>query len=671
MSSTSDRQPFPQPPAAARARVVIDAVRPAVDQGAFPTKSVVGEPVRVAATLLIDGHDLIDGVLRFRHGRTGLFIETSLQAQGNDVFTASFTPDAEGLWEFAVEAWVDAWGSHCWALDRKARAGQDVELDLLGLAALLEGAAGRAGEASAREALLAAKGALTAPTPQAARVAHALDPALGVLARRWADKADQAALARPREVWVDPLRARFSSWYELFPRSCGPDGRHGTLRDVEARLPYLAELGFDTLYLPPIHPIGRTHRKGPNNTLTAGPNDVGSPWAIGGPEGGHKAVHPDLGTLEDFKHLLAEAKKHHIEVALDIAFQASPDHPYVREHADWFVRRADGSIQYAENPPKKYQDVYPFDFTCADWRNLWAELASVFFFWAELGVRTFRVDNPHTKPLPFWRWCLSEVKERYPDAIFLAEAFTRPHLLQGLAKAGFSQSYTYFTWRTTKHELTHYLTELTQGEVAEYLRPNLWPNTPDILPEHLQLGTRGTFIARLVLAATLSSSYGIYGPPFELLERRAREGAEEYVDNEKYQLRQWNLDHPESLRHVIAAVNRLRREEPALARNSGLTFHATDNEKLLAYSKAHGDSCVLVVVNLDPYHPQAGLLNLTLDALGLEEGQTYQVHDVLSGSGFLWSGAQNYVELDPARMPAHVFKLKKRAHTEQSFEYFL
>ena len=666
--------PLEAPPSSARARVVIDAVEPSVDHGAFPAKRVVGDVVTVIATLLVDGHDQIDGVLRFRRGRGGAFHEARLRPLGNDRFAAEFVAEALGPWQFEVLAWIDAWGSGCWALERKAAAGQDVTVELAGLAALLGEAAARAQAVpSAATALRAAAEALRGGGPQAQRVERALDPALGGLARTWADRTHAARLAAPRELLVEPVRARFSAWYELFPRSCGTGGRHGTFRDVEARLPYLVELGFDTLYLPPIHPIGRTHRKGPNNAASAGPDDVGSPWAIGGPEGGHKAVHPALGTLEDFRHLVEAARQAGIAIALDIAFQASPDHPYVREHPEWFVRRPDGSIAYAENPPKKYQDVYPFDFTSSAWESLWAELCSVFLFWAEQGVRTFRVDNPHTKPLPFWRWCLAQVRARYPDAVFLAEAFTRPHLLQGLAKAGFSQSYTYFTWRHTKAELTSYLGELTRKEVAEFLRPNLWPNTPDILPEHLQYGTRATFIARLVLAATLSSSYGIYGPPFELLESRARDGAEEYVDNEKYQLRSWQLDRPDSLRHVIAAVNRLRRAEAALHDNATLRFHRVENDHLLAYSKVSldGSSAVLAVVNLDGHHAQAGWLDLDLEALGLGRDEAFQVHDVLSESRFLWRGARNYVELDPRQMPAHLFKLRRKVRSERSFEYFL
>jgi starch synthase (maltosyl-transferring) len=431
-------------------------------------------------------------------------------------------------------------------------------------------------------------------------------------------------------------------------------------------------MGFDVLYLPPIHPIGRAFRKGKNNALTAAADDVGSPWAIGSAEGGHKSVHRELGTVDDVRALASEARRRGIEIALDIAFQASPDHPYVKEHPEWFSKRADGSIQYAENPPKKYQDVYPFDFECAAWESLWAELTSIFLFWCEQGVRVFRVDNPHTKSLPFWEHCIAAVRARHPDALFLAEAFTRPKLMYALAKGGFSQSYTYFTWRQTQRELRDYLLELSRPPVSDFYRPNFWPNTPDILPEHLQFGGRATFLQRLVLAATLSSNYGIYGPAFELLEKVARPGSEEYLDNEKYQLRSWNLDAEESLRVEIALVNRIRREHAALQDNR-ITFHAASNEQLLAFSKRNesGDSVVLVVVNLDAAHRHAGWIDLDLAALGVGPNESFQVHDLLMDARYRWQGPRCYVEIDPSVMPASIFKLRHQVRSEHDFEYFL
>ncbi|HVS01241.1 MAG TPA: alpha-amylase family glycosyl hydrolase, partial [Thermoanaerobaculia bacterium] len=474
---------------------------------------------------------------------------------------------------------------------------------------------------------------------------------------------------------VDPPLARFGAWYELFPRSASPDPqRHGTFRDVEARLPYVQELGFDVLYLPPIHPIGETHRKGKNNTLTPEADDVGSPWAIGGAAGGHKAIHPQLGTLEDFRRLVAAARERGIEIALDVAFQCSPDHPYVRQHPDWFRQRPDGSIQYAENPPKKYQDIYPFDFETPSWRELWEELESVFEHWIAQGVTVFRVDNPHTKALPFWEWAIGELKESHPEVILLSEAFTRPRVLYYLAKAGFSQSYNYFPWRTTKHDLTTYFTELTQTEVAEYTRANLWPNTPDILTEQLQHGGRPGFMQRLVLAATLGASYGIYGPSFELMEATPREpGSEEYLDSEKYQRRVWDLEGEGSLRHFIARVNAIRRANPALHQDRSLRFHPVANEALVAYSKVSREAAnaILVVVNLDPHHPQAGWLDLDLAELGVEGERSFQVHDLLIGARYLWQGARNHVSLDPQTVPAAIYRIRHRVRTEEDFDYFM
>jgi starch synthase (maltosyl-transferring) len=432
-------------------------------------------------------------------------------------------------------------------------------------------------------------------------------------------------------------------------------------------------MGFDVVYLPPIHPIGRSFRKGPNNTLTAGPNDPGSPWGIGSSEGGHKAIHPQLGTLEDFDRLLAAAGELGLEIALDVAFQCAPDHPYVREHPGWFRHRPDGTIKYAENPPKKYQDIYPLDFECADWQGLWNELLDVVLFWCGRGVRIFRVDNPHTKSFPFWEWLIREVQTRHPDALFLSEAFTRPKVMRHLAKAGFSQSYTYFTWRNTKAELTAYLTELTQTEVREYLRPNLFANTPDILPEYLQYGGKAAFQVRVVLAATLGATYGIYGPPFEEHAGTAvRHGSEEYLDSEKYQIRHWDWERPNVFRDYIARLNRIRRDNPALHGNDRLRFYPTDNEQFLFYGKTTADqsNIVLVVVNLDPHHVQSGWLRVPLDELGLRPGDTYQAHDLVTGAHYLWAGESNFVQLDPAVSAAHVLRVRKRVRTEHDFDYF-
>jgi len=460
----------------------------------------------------------------------------------------------------------------------------------------------------------------------------------------------------------------------MFPRSAAGGGRHGTFRDCENWLGYVAGMGFDILYLPPIHPIGTTKRKGRNNDPVSAEGDPGSPWAIGGPEGGHKAVHPELGTLEDLRRLREHAAKLGIELALDIAFQVTPDHPYVREHEEWFRHRADGSIQYAENPPKKYEDIYPFDFESKGWRELWQELKSVFDFWLEQGISIFRVDNPHTKSFAFWEWAIAEIRKQHPEAIFLSEAFTRPKIMYRLAKLGFTQSYTYFTWRNTKWELTEYLTELTQTKVREFFNPNFWPNTPDILPEYLQYDGRAGFATRLVLAATLSSNYGIYGPAFELFENRPlAPGREEYLHSEKYEIRDWDRNRPDSLKDLIARVNRIRHGNPALQSNQSLRFYDIDNDQLIAYSKSTADlsNLILTVVNLDPFHKQSGWLSLPLEDLKLDAHESFQVHDLLADTRYFWQGNRNYVELNPSMAPAHIFLLRRRVRSERDFDYFM
>ncbi len=499
-----------------------------------------------------------------------------------------------------------------------------------------------------------------------------------VLALRMLASADPGDVVRSEpvlEVIVERERARFGAWYEIFPRSSGTDpGRGAQFADAEKRLSSIASMGFDVVYLPPIHPIGTTHRKGPNNTLAAGPGDPGSPWAIGSSEGGHKAIDPALGTLDDFQRFVRSARDAGLEVALDLAFQCSPDHPYVREHPEWFRKRPDGSIKYAENPPKKYQDIYPLDFECASWSALWRELKQVVLFWIDQGVVVFRVDNPHTKSFRFWEWLIAEVRRDHPEVIFLAEAFTRPKVLRHLAKVGFSQSYTYFTWRNTKLELETYLTELTQTDFAEYLRPNLFVNTPDILHEYLQFGGRPAFQTRLVLAATMGASYGIYGPVFELVETAAVPGTEEYQDSEKYQVRVWDWNQPGNIRAFISRVNRIRRENEALHQNRNLRFYDIDNDRMIFYGKATDDlsNVILVVVNLDPHNPQSGWLELPVEQLGIAgESKSYQMHDLLSDARYLWQGERNFVRLDPRESPAHIFRLRRKIRTEHDFDYFL
>jgi starch synthase (maltosyl-transferring) len=659
-----------------RVRAVIDAVLPVVDGGRFPVKRIAGEAVGIEAHCFTDGHDKLRVVLRWHAIGASDEYEVDMQPQPNDVWLAEFTPPRAGRYRYTVVAWVDHFESWRHELERR-EIQADIRVALQVGAALIDEAAGRATGSDA--AILAEwsaqlrAAAADAGVDSGAQKAMALDAARAGVVARYADRSLAATMAL--ELVADRKRAGFSSWYEMFPRSAGTEpGHHGTFRDVEARLPYLADMGFDVLYFPPIHPIGRINRKGTNNTLVARPEDVGSPWAIGAAEGGHKDILPQLGTHEDFRHLLTKAREHGIEVALDIAFQCAPDHPYVTAHPQWFKHRPDGSVQYAENPPKKYQDIYPFDFETDDWRALWEELKSIIDFWIAQGVKIFRVDNPHTKAFGFWEWVIDAIKRDQPDVIFLAEAFTRPKLMHALAKLGFTQSYTYFTWRNTKQELTDYFTDLALGPGRQYYLPNVWPNTPDILHETLQSGLRPVFTARLVLAATLAANYGIYGPTYELLESAPREpGSEEYRDSEKYQLRHWTINRPDSLWSLIARMNRIRRENVALQSDAGLHFCPIDNDQLIAYLKidARSGNVILTVVNLDPQQPQSGWVDLDIDALKLDAEQPYQVHDLLSEQRYIWRGRYNYVMLDPQRAPAHVFRLRRRVRREQDFDYYL
>ena len=658
-------------------RVVIEEVTPELDGGRFPVKRTVGEEVVVEADVLAEGHDVLRAVVLHRAESEGAWTEVPMTPIGHDRWRAAFVVRVLEPHRYTVEAWVDGFLGWRHGLERKLEAGAVEPVDLLVGAALVDAAAERAEVDRAEDAppLRTWAAALRGAGPLEARAARALEDELAALVMRHPDRTHAARHPRELLVNVERERARTGAWYELFPRSASADpGRHGTFDDVIARLPYVAGMGFDVLYLPPIHPIGRAFRKGKNNVPMAGPDDVGSPWAIGADEGGHSAIHPGLGTIEDFRRLVARAREHGLELALDLAFQCAPDHPWVREHPEWFRQRPDGSIQYAENPPKKYQDVYPIEFENPHWRELWAALLGVVERWADEGARIFRVDNPHTKPFPFWEWLIREARRTRPDLVFLAEAFTRPKVMARLAKLGFSQSYTYFTWRNTKPELERYLTELTRGEAREYFRPAFWPNTPDILPEPLQFGGRPVFQARLVLAATLAATYGIYGPAFELLDARAvRPGSEEYLDSEKYQLRHWDLDREDSLRDFVARVNQIRREHPALHSNESLVFHAVDNDQLLAYSKATPDlsDVVLVIVNLDPHHVHSGWVELPRERLGLGRDEPYQVHDLLGGGRYLWHGPRNFVQLDPRAAPAQIFRIRRRVRTERDFDYFL
>jgi len=655
-----------------RRRVVIENVQPEIDSGRFPIKRVIGQSVEVEADAFTDSHDALACVLRYRHASETGWHEVAMTPLINDRWRASFPITELGRYVYTLTAWIDHFFSWRYEFSRRNDA-QDIAVALQAGAMLVEAAATRAdGKNQMQLQQIAEK--LRTVKPDAGS-ALALSETLASLMRQHSDRSLATDYPGLLSVWSEPIKAQYSTWYEFFPRSCmGDDMDHGSFAECEKRLPSVAAMGFDVVYLPPIHPIGLTQRKGANNALVTTEADVGSPWAIGATEGGHKAIHPQLGTLDDFHHLVIKARELGIDVALDIAFQCSPDHPYVREHPEWFRHRADGSIQYAENPPKKYEDIVPFNFECDAWNELWQELLDIFLFWIKQGVYIFRVDNPHTKPFPFWEWLIAEVKRVHPETIFLAEAFTRPKITYRLAKLGFSQSYTYFAWRNAKSELESYFTELSRTEVREYFRPNLWPNTPDILPEYLQFGGRPAFMLRLVLAATLGANYGIYGPAYELMEAAPREsGGEEYLNSEKYQVRRWKLDRADSLQDFIARVNRIRKENPALQQDQSLQFFDVDNDNLLCYAKTTADNVdtILVVANLDPHHTQSGWVTLPLELLGLDTDRTYQVQDLLTSARFLWNGPRNYVEINPLVAPAHIFKLRRRVRTEHDFDYFL
>jgi starch synthase (maltosyl-transferring) len=630
----------------APARAVVESVRPEVDCGRYPIKRAVGDEVLVTADVFADGHDAVSCELIFRVKGEKKWQSRPMDFHGNDHWSATFTVEKLGRYEYTVRGWTDHFLTWQHDLKKRRDAGQDLSVDFLIGAGLLKSSR------SADKKILA----------DASRSAEERYEAAMKIVPPRPEEGRIATYERTLEVVVEPVRARFSSWYEMFPRSARGDGLHGNFRDVIDRLPYVADLGFDVLYLPPIHPIGVTARKGRNNAVTAQPGDVGSPWAIGAKEGGHKAIHPELGSFDEFRLLVEEANKRNIEIALDIAFQCSPDHPYVTEHPKWFRWRPDGTVQYAENPPKKYQDIYPFEFETAEWPELFDELKSVFEFWISKGVFIFRVDNPHTKPFAFWEWAIGELKRDHPEAIFLSEAFTRPRIMHRLAKLGFSQSYTYFTWRNWKHELIEYFTELTKDPSREYFRPNVWPNTPDILHASLQQGGRPAFIARAVLAATLAANWGIYGPAYEMCENKPREpGSEEYLHSEKYEVRRWDLASPESLSPIIRKLNNIRRENPALQSDWSLAFHPVPNDHLLCYTKRAGDNLILVAVNLDPWNVQSGFVSLPLAELGIPEHEEYLVEDLLGGGRYLWKGAHNYIELSPFTLPAHVFRVHRRS----------
>jgi starch synthase (maltosyl-transferring) len=645
-------------PKEGRNRVVIENVEPEINCGRFPIKRIVDDMVSVEADVFGDGHDGVRARLLWKQDGDPDWQTTEMQPLGNDRWRGEFPVRQVGRYRYTLVGEIDHFGT--WRSDLKKRiaAEQDLKLPFAGGAILLEQVQQRATKQDGVKLAAWAK-ALRTASNDSATADMALQDEIAETVKRYPDTSLETWYDLELEVVVDRERARFSSWYELFPRSWSHiPGQHGTLRDVTARMDYVAEMGFDVLYLPPISPIGRSFRKGKNNTVEAAPGDVGSPWAIGSTEGDHTAIHPALGTLQDFIGLVERAKELKMEIALDIAFQCAPDHPWVTEHPEFFKKRPDGSIQYAENPPKKYQDIYPLDFESSNWQGLWDALKGVFTYWMDQGVRIFRVDNPHTKAFPFWQWLIPELKAKDPGVLFLAEAFTRPRVMERLAKLGFSQSYTYFTWRDTKEELTQYLLELTATPVREYFRPNFWPNTPDILAKSLQTGGLPAFRSRLVMAATMTSNYGIYGPAFELGESiPVKPGSEEYLNSEKYEIKSWDLQKPTSLKPLITRLNQIRRQNKALKSNQRLHFHPTDNPSLICYSKstADGSNIILVVVNLDPFLVQTGWVELDLRMLGLAAEDTFEVYDLLADHSYRWHGSRNYVALRPAEMPAHLF----------------
>ncbi|HEX3777813.1 MAG TPA: alpha-1,4-glucan--maltose-1-phosphate maltosyltransferase [Polyangiaceae bacterium] len=641
-------------------QLVIENVTPRLDAGRYPIKRVIGSTLEVSADIFKDGHDSIAARILYRRPGESEYRALPLAYHFDaDRWYGSFKVDQIGMWQYLVEAWPDRFGTWRSDLGKRVNAGQDVRSELLEGARILSRLAQKLAGDSARRVEEAAK--------RLADAKHALDERLKIaFAEDLLDLvnaplfAEEASRSEQLEVYVDRAEACFSAWYELFPRSQAREpGKHGTFADSARRLPEIAALGFDVIYLPPIHPIGETHRKGRNNAPTCAPGDVGSPWAIGGKAGGHTSIHPELGTLADFEKLVASAKDFGIEIALDFALQCSPDHPWVKEHPEWFFIRPDGSIRYAENPPKKYEDIYPLDFWCKDREGLWNACRDVVLFWISHGVTIFRVDNPHTKPFSFWEWLIRDVQREHPETIFLSESFTRPKRMKSLGKLGFTQSYTYFTWKNSAWELRDYLNELTRTEMADYFRPNFFTNTPDILHEFLQTGGRPAFRLRLLLAATLSPTYGIYSG-YELCENvPVHHGSEEYLDSEKYEIRVRDWNAPGNIKQDISKLNRIRREQPALHALTNVSFLNTDFEQILAYRKWAPGNELIIVVNLDPHLMHETMVEVPIDQLGIGPGEAYEMADLLTGARYIWRGARNYVRLDPTERVGHVFRVTR------------
>ena len=648
------------------AAAVIENLEPLIEGGRYPIKRVIGEDVVVEADIFKDGHDIVAAALKWRVAGRGKWHETAMRFVDNDRWRGVFSVYENAIYEYTVEAWTDVFAG--WQHEYRAKFGAglaNLTSEKLEGAALLAAAAKRARGADAKRLRELTEKMRAGDDAEVNRIARLGE--LEVLMTTYAARSGATQYAPPPRLIVDRVAARTAAWYEFFPRSAeGRADRGSTFRKCLGRVDDAKAMGFDVIYFPPIHPIGFANRKGRNNSVTSEPGDPGVPYAIGNRHlglphgGGHKDIEPSLGTLDDFDWLEKQIRKRGMEIALDFAINCSPDHPYVEQHPEWFYKRPDGTIKYAENPPKKYEDIYPLNFRCSNWQELWDEMTSIILFWAEHGVRIFRVDNPHTKPVVFWEYLIGQVRQKFPDTIFLSEAFTRPKMMKVLAKAGFTQSYTYFTWRTNKQELTEYFTELTQTEMAEYFRGNLFTNTPDILPFHLQTGGRPMFQIRAVLAATLSSVYGVYSG-FELCENAAIPGREEYLNSEKYQFKERDWNTPGNIKELITKLNRIRRENRALHFYSNLRFHSVDNDALLFYSKMTParDSIILVVVNLDPLYTQSGWVDTPIELFGEIGADTYQVHDLLTGDPYIWHGRRNYVALHPSVQPAHIFRVRR------------
>lgn len=637
-------------------RIVIENVKPQLDAGAFFIKRIVGQTVHVTADVFSDGHDVIGCCIKYKHEGDKNWREIRMNPTGNDEWSASFKVEKQGYYTYFVEGWVDYALNWQHGTERKIQDNQHVKSELLEGAEYVK--AIKAADASEKEYLKTVAKLFVTEKDYDKAIAAAMSHELHSIFKKYPVRFIENKSAE-LQVYVDRKKALFSTWYEFFPRSASSEnGRHGTFKDCEKLLPRVAEMGFDTLYFPPVHPIGEVNRKGKNNATHAQPGDVGSPWGIGSKYGGHKSVHPELGTLSDFKSLVKKAKSLGIEVAMDYALQAAPDHPWVKEHKEWFKWRPDGTVQYAENPPKKYQDIQPIYFETGDWKNLWQELLDTALFWVEeCGIRVFRVDNPHTKPFYFWGWLIAQVKRKHPDVLFLAEAFTRPKIMHELAKQGFTQSYTYFTWRNSKAELMEYVNELTKTDQKEFYRPNFWPNTPDINPYPLQNGNEAIHLQRYFLAATLSASVGIYGPVYEYMVSAALPGKEEYLDSEKYECRVWDWEIRNKLTHVITKINQLRYELPSLQQTSNVEFCQTDNDQMIAYHKWDDDRSdeTLMIVNLDPYYARQAMVRLPVEHIGWKP---VTVVDMITGNSYNWDKEWNFAELHPA-LPFHLFKIKK------------